>query len=119
MQLLLLLFFILAATLQEDDQDLRESSFHAIDNAAVYQHIASRVDWDGLVASLPSLGKWELEYALDILGLSGQIRYLPILEEYAHHTDPEIRVWADDAIENINFRLKHTIDPQMQGKLTV
>jgi hypothetical protein len=32
------------------------------------------------VASLPSLGNEELEYALDILGFSERVRYLPILE---------------------------------------
>lgn len=63
---------------------------------------------------LPSLDKWELEYVLDILGFSGQVRYLPVLEEYAHHADPEIREWADDAIENINSRVMHATDVQAE-----
>jgi hypothetical protein len=101
---------LLAAALHEDNQSTKESFFHAVDNAVVYQHIGNRIDWDTLVASLPSLGKWELEYALDILGISGQARYLPILKEYACHADPEIREWADDAIENINSRVIHAAD---------
>jgi hypothetical protein len=56
---------------------------------------------------MPALDKCELEYVLDILGFSGQVRYLPILEKYAHHTDREIREWADDAIENITSWVAH------------
>ena len=46
---------LLAAALHEDDQSTRESFFHALYTAVVYQHIGSRVDWDKLAASLPSL----------------------------------------------------------------
>lgn len=89
---------LLAAALQEDDQDVQESFFHTINNAVIYQHIGSLINWDRLAASLSSLGKWELEYALDILGMSGKAKYLPTLEEYTHHADPEIREWAQEAI---------------------
>jgi hypothetical protein len=96
---------LLIAGLQEDDQSLKESFFHAINNAVVYQHIGNRINWDMLAASLPSLGKWELEYALDILGISGQAKYLPALEEYAHHADAEIKEWAQEAIDELKYRL--------------
>src|SRR2546421_8572936 len=68
---------LLAAALQEDDSSVKESFFHALNNAVVYQHIGNRIDWDTLAASLPSLGKWELDYALNILGISGKARYRP------------------------------------------
>jgi hypothetical protein len=106
---------LLAAALQEGDQSAKESFFHAIDNAVIYQHIGNRINWDTLVASLPSLGKWELEYALDILGISEQVRYLPILEEYARHADPEIREWAQEAITEIEYRVAHASASQKAG----
>jgi len=109
---------LLAAALQEDDQSIKESLLHAITKAVVYQQVGNRINWDTLAAELPSLEIWELEYALDILGFSGQIRYLPTLEKYAHHTDPEIREWADDSIENINSRIAHAGDFHKEGKLT-
>ena len=107
--------FLLAAALLEDDQDVQESFFHTINNAVVYQHIECRVDWDTLATSLSSLGKWELEYALDILGMSGKATYQPILEEYTHHVDPEIREWAQEAITEREYRIAHTLASQKEA----
>jgi hypothetical protein len=109
---------LLIAGLQENDQSLKESVFHAINNAVVYQHIGNQINWDVLAASLPSLGKWELEYALDILGISGQARYLHALEEYIHHPDPEIKEWAQEAINELKYRLAHATASQKGGRLT-
>ena len=72
---------LLEAALQEENISMKEAFFHTINNAVVYQHIGNHVDWDALATSLSSLGKWELEYALDILGMSGEAKYLPTLEE--------------------------------------
>jgi hypothetical protein len=107
---------LLSAALQEDDKALRETFFSTIDTAVGHHNLRTRIDWDKLVRILPSLGKWELEYVLDILGFSGEVRYLPTLEEYAHHSDPEIREWADDAIENITSWVAHTTHIQVEGK---
>jgi hypothetical protein len=92
---------LLAAALQEENKDARETFFRTIDLAVAHHDLKTRIDWDRLVGMLPSLGKWELVSVLDILGFSGEVRYLPVLEDYAHHSDPEIREGADDAIENI------------------
>ena len=59
--------------------------------------------------------KWNLEYALNVLGLSGQARYLPILNEYAHYVDPEIRESARDAIREIEYRVAHAAPAQKAG----
>ena len=92
---------LLSAALQENNKAVRETFFGTIAVAVAYHPMRTLIDWDRLVAVLTSLEKCELEYVLDILGFSGQVRYLPVLEKYAHHTVPEIREWADDAIENI------------------
>jgi len=106
---------LLAAALQEDDQDVQESFFHTINNAVIYQHIGCYINWDTLAASLSSLGKWELEYALDILGMSGQAKYLPILKEYTHHIDPEVREWAQEAITEREYWIAHALGSQKEA----
>ncbi len=111
----ILLFF----ALKEKEQDVKESFFHTINNAVVYhqkEDIGHRINWDTLINSLSALDKWQLEYALNILSLSGQERYLPILREYTHSADPEIREWASDAIGEIKYRLAHASGDQIKTK---
>jgi len=98
---------LLVAALQEGDQRIRQKFFRTMDTAVACQDIGDRIDWDRLATMLPSLEKWELQYVLDVLGLSGQAGYLPLLEEYAHHADPEIREWAQEAITEIEYRVAH------------
>jgi hypothetical protein len=98
---------LLAAALQEDDKDMKQTFLRAIENAVVHHDIGDRITWDALAASLSSLEKWDLEYVLNVLGLSGRVRYLPILNEYARHADPEIREWAQEAIREIEYRVAH------------
>lgn len=106
---------LLVAALQENDQRIRQKFFRTIDTAVACQDIGDRMDWDRLVDVLPSLGKWELQYVLDVLGLSGQARYLPILEEYVHHADPEIRGWGQEAITEIEYRVAHASASQKKA----
>lgn len=106
---------LLPATLQEDNKVARETFFSTIDTAVVYHDIGNCIDWDALASSLPSLEKWNLEYALDVLGLSGQARYLPILNKYTYHDDPEIRGWAQEAIREIEYRVAHVSPSRKAG----
>jgi len=107
--------YLLAAALQEDDKALKKEFFYTIDQAVVYQNIGNCVDWDTLVISLPSLEKSDLVYVLDIIGLSGQRKYLPLLDRYAHHSDPEIRIWASEALEDLKDSIAHASAPQKAG----
>jgi len=107
---------LLAAALQEEDKVVRKKFFRTIDKAVLYQEIRDCIDWDGLVASLPSLEKRDLVYVLDILGLSGQRKYLSLLDKYAHHSDPEIQKWAYEAIEELSERITRSADPQIGGE---
>ena len=106
---------LLSAALQEDDKVARETFFSTIDTAVVHHDIGDRIDWNALAASLSSLEKWNVQYALNVLGLSGQVRYLPILNEYAHHADPEISKWAQEAISEIEYRIAHASPSQKAG----
>jgi hypothetical protein len=106
---------LLAEALQEADQSMKESFFHAINNAVVYQHIGSRINWDRLAASLPSLEKMHLDYALNMLGLSVQEKYLSVLGVYAHDPDLEIRKWAYEAIEELEDRVARATVSQKAG----
>src|SRR5436305_8546422 len=65
---------LLVAALQEDNKMVKRKFLRTIDKAVVHHDIRKLVDWDRLVTELPTLGKWELEYALDILGIAGQVR---------------------------------------------
>jgi hypothetical protein len=98
---------LLSAAMQEGNKAVRETFFSTIAVAVAYHHIRAGIDWDRLHDALPSLGKWELQYVLDVLGLSGQVRYLPALKEYAHDADSEIREWAQEAITEIEYRVVH------------
>lgn len=106
---------LLAAALQEDDKDLKQTFLRAIENAVVHHDIGDCINWDMLAASLSALEKWDLEYALNVLGLSGQDRYLPVVNEYARSTDPEIREWAREAIREIEYRVAHVTPARKAG----
>jgi len=106
---------LLVAALQEADKDMKQTFLRAIENAVVHHNIGDCIDWDALVASLSSLEKWDLEYALNVLGLSGQARYLPVINEYAQHADPEISEWAQEAIREIEYRVAHAAPAQKVG----
>jgi len=106
---------LLPAALQEEDKVAKETFFSTINTAVIHHTIEDRIDWDALAASLSSLEAWNLEYALSILGLSGEARYLPILNEYTHHADPEIREDARDAIREIEYRVAHAAPARKAG----
>ena len=106
---------LLAAALQEDDKVLRKEFFDTIDQAVVYQEIGNRINWDTLAVSLPALEKRDLVYVLDILGLSGQEKYISLLDKYVHHSDPEIRQWAHEALEDLADSIAHAPDAQKAG----
>src|SRR5579864_5749368 len=65
---------LLAAALQEENKEVRETFFSTIENTVVHRDIGDCIDWGTLAASLSDLGQWELDNALHILGLSGQAR---------------------------------------------
>ena len=109
---------LLDAALQEKDEDLQESLFHAANHVVGCQSAVNLMDWDGLAASLPSLGIEPLDYALNMLGISGQARYLPALEEYTHHADPEIRESAQEALSELKYQLARAAGSQRERKLT-
>lgn len=96
---------LLDAALQEEDEVLQESLFHAANHVVACQSTVNLMNWDGLAASLPSLGIEGLDYALNMLGISGKARYLPVLEKYTHHADPEIRKSAQEAIGELKHQL--------------
>jgi hypothetical protein len=106
---------LLPAALQEEDEVAGEAFFSTINTAVIHHDIEDRIDWDALAASLSSLETWNLEYALSVLGFSGQARYLPILNEYAQHTDPEVSKWAREAIREVEYRIAHAAPTQKAG----
>jgi hypothetical protein len=101
---------LLAAALQEKDQSVKEQIFYALYTSVVHQDIGDRIDWDGLVNILPYLNKSQLEEALGVLGLSGQEKYVHVLDEYVRNADSEVHEWALDAIREIKYRLAHEDD---------
>ena len=104
---------LLAAALREQDPVIKQRILRTIFKAVVYRpakSMISGIDWDSLAASFSSLDKWQLAYSIVILGLTGQKRYIPILEPYTLHTDPDIRERAIDAIKKINSMTAHTPD---------
>lgn len=109
---------LLDAALQEKDEVLQESLFHAAGHVVACQSTVDLMDLDGLAASLPSLGRGVIDYALNMLGVSGHARYLPALEEYAHHADPEIRESAQEALGELKHLLALATDSQREGKLS-
>lgn len=106
---------LLAAALQEEDLNMKETFFHTINNAVVYQHIGSRINWDKLVDSLPSLEKEHLDYALNMLGLSVQRKYLPVLKKYSHSSDSEIRKWGQESVDELEYRLAHASESHKEA----
>ena len=107
---------LLTAVLQERDARAKRQLFRIIDKAVARYDIGNSIDWDVLATSLSSLEKRDLVYVLDILGLSGQGKYLSVLTTYAHNFDSEIRAWALDAIEEATYRVAHASDIQKEQR---
>jgi hypothetical protein len=105
---------LLAAILQERNAQAKRQLFRTIDKVVAHYDIGDSIDWDVLATSLSSLEKRDLVYVLDILGLSGQERYLSALTTYAHNFDSEIRTWALDAIEEVKYRVAHASGVQKE-----
>jgi hypothetical protein len=101
---------LLVPALQEQDKNVKGDFFDAIHAAVVHQDIGDCVNWDMLVEALPSLKKGLLGYALNILGLSGQEKYLSIMHTYAQDSDSDIQEWAEEGIQEITYRLAHRDD---------
>jgi hypothetical protein len=101
---------LLDAVLQVNpaDTETKEAFLETIRSAVVFHDIEYRVNWDGLAAELPSLEKKPLlECALHLLGLSGQEKYVPVMEEYTHHSDPGVKKMSEFAITEITYRVAH------------
>ncbi len=107
---------LLAAALQEQDPMMKRMIFRTLFKAVVFRQgkylRRSNVNWDLLVDSLSSLNKWQFGYALDILGLTGQEKYVPVLDRYTHHIDAEVRDVALRAIKNIKVLAEYDANPQ-------
>ena len=101
---------LLDTALQVDpaDKEMKEAFLETINDAVVYHDVGDRVNWDGLATELPSLEqKPLLEYGLHLLGFSGQEKYLPVIEQYTHHSDPDVKAMVEDAINEITYRVAH------------
>ncbi|MBV9259498.1 MAG: hypothetical protein JO215_15890 [Ktedonobacteraceae bacterium] len=104
---------LLTAALQEKNYSVKEAFFYALNSAIVHyqdKDMGARIDWDLLVASLPSLEKQLLDYAFNILSLSKQKKYLQVFDMYTHHSDPDIREWAQEANDDLKNELSRTSD---------
>ena len=110
---------LLAAALREQEPMMKQRFLRTIFLAVVCRQgkylRRSDIDWSSLAASLSSLSKWQLIYALDILGASGQNGYVPALDQYIHHVDPEISKRAMEGIDSIKFLSAYDADPQNGG----
>ena len=96
---------LLGAALQEEDKQAKESFFHTIHSAIVHRNVDDLINWDTLASSLSSLDKELLAYAFTMLGSSTQAKSLQVLEPYTYSTDPEIRSWASEAINDLKLSL--------------
>ena len=104
---------LLPAAIQEKNYSAKEAFFYAINKAVVYyqdKKIGSQINWDLLIAVLPSLEKQLLDYAFNVLSLSKQEKYLYILGKYTNHSDPEVRILAQEAINGLKDDLPRNPD---------
>jgi hypothetical protein len=88
---------LLHTALAETDSVARESMFHALSTAAAVAK-TWKIDWKPLAARLDDLEPDCLEYALVILGFSGDPHFSERIAPYQTHADEAIRVAATEAL---------------------
>lgn len=95
---------LLSHVVLEKDGALKESIFHAINNALVYRDVAADVSLDLLLPYYSSFKKEYLSYVLSFFGFSGKRKYLSILKTFLNNSDKELQDTAKEAISELEFR---------------
>ncbi|WP_322925073.1 hypothetical protein [Paenibacillus campi] len=91
---------------QDISDSLKESILNAINNALVYKNVGVEISFDMLIPYLTDLNKAHLSYVLTFFGFSGDAKYKPLLEKYSICNDAEIREAAQEALYEIDSRIK-------------
>jgi len=92
----------------ETNLKIKESVFHAINNALVFQNIGEFINWENFIKELDKLNGELLDYGISFLGFSRNEEFLPIIKEYLEHDNKEIRETAQEAIEEILYSKKES-----------
>ncbi|MFP4978779.1 hypothetical protein ACE6ED_25455 [Paenibacillus sp. CN-4] len=97
---------MLSYVVQDIGGSVRENLLNAVNNALVYQNVGTEVSFDILLPYLSDFDEAHLSYVLSFLGFSGKKEYRSILEKYLIYDDEEIKEAAQEALCEIDFRIK-------------
>ena len=93
---------MIRSVLQEENNAVRESIFHALSHAVVFRNVGSFVEWNLLVDNVSKINSSELEYVLTCLGFSHNKKYIPFIESFLSNASPMIREVAQEALEELS-----------------
>ncbi|MGG4552397.1 hypothetical protein [Paenibacillus humicus] len=97
---------MLSLAVQDIGSSVRESLLNAVNNALVYQNVGTEVSFDILLPYLSDFSETHLSYVLSFLGFSGDQKYRPLLEKHLIYNNEEIKEAAQEALCEIDFRIK-------------
>lgn len=97
---------MLSYVVQDMGSSVKENLLNAVNNALVYQNVGTEVSFDILLPYLSDFSEEHLAYVLSFLGFSGKQEYRPVLEKYLIHKDDEIKDAAQEALCEIDYRIK-------------
>jgi len=97
---------MLSFVVQDIGSSVRENLLNTVNNALVYQNVGTEVSFDILLPYFSDFSEAHLSYVLSFLGFSGKQEYKPLLEKYLIYDDEEIKEAAQEALCEIDFRIK-------------
>lgn len=97
---------MLSLVVQDIGSSVRENLLNAVNNALVYQNVGTEVSFDILLPCLSDFSEAHLSYVLTFFGFSGNQKYRPLLEKYLIYDNEEVKEAAQEALCEINFRIK-------------
>ncbi|MEI3613634.1 hypothetical protein [Pseudogracilibacillus sp. SO30301A] len=95
---------LLSQVVLEKDSEFKETIFHTIHNAVVFNEVAADISLDILLPYCSGLSNENLSYVLSFLGFSGNEKYLATLRTYRNSPNKEIQTIAKEAINELRYR---------------
>lgn len=91
-------------TTKEPNKEVMESMLNAIlEGISSRSSDSDEINFESLIHLMPSLSKmFIIEYALPVVALSHTKKFIPVIESYTYHQDPEVKEAANAALYELS-----------------
>lgn len=101
---------LVQAALGEQNKGVKGALFDLLATIVRWYRIDRLIDWDAILAQIPSFTGKILLFALEMLGWSRDQRYIPLLERYLDSPNIWVQITALEAIAQIWWDLSEKSD---------